>query len=82
MSAIQATIQELEGKIEQLTEAVRILRGIEEDEPVGLARTRAAVSAAKGGRKKVARYWSPASRKAAALRMKKYWADRRKAKGK
>lgn len=40
-------------------------------------RVTGAASTAKPAKKKVTRYWSPASRKAAAARMRKYWSDRK-----
>lgn len=79
--ALQAALQELrseksriEAAINELESVITSLGGARRGRPIGSGKPA-------GVKKKVRKNWSPAARKAAAQRMKKYWAERRKKQG-
>jgi hypothetical protein len=66
----------LEREVEKLTQAINALAGgAGRGRPARKARSRQSSGARSGRRRKM----SPAARKAVSLRMKKYWAARRRA---
>ncbi|MBK6687387.1 MAG: hypothetical protein IPG45_23150 [Deltaproteobacteria bacterium] len=72
---LQSVIQELHAERSRIDEQIHLL-----EKALGQSAVKARRPVDKSGKKKVERYWSPAARKAAAERMRKYWADRRKSK--
>ena len=68
-------------RLEQLKQEESAIRA-EFPELFGRGRRAAVADVAKPGRRRGRRKMSPAARKAVSERMRKYWAERRKAKGK
>ena len=78
MSNLTNAINEIEQQVKTLQSALTVLYTVSGATPAKRKYTKRGASVA-AAPKKVTRNWSPAARKAAALRMKRYWAARRKA---
>lgn len=73
---LEAEQRSLASQVDAITQLLSVLRDPDASS-IKIRPVASRASAAQPEKKKVTRYWSPASRKAAAARMRKYWADRK-----